>query len=167
MTSPLVVVLGSPPHVADELAAAGERGLRVVEGWSGGAGDVCTGLVGHADDAAAALLAVIAGAGLVAEVATADGELVARLCDDLRRFGHVEVLTPESPRRPALTRLQRDLLRMIAEGTTLGSAASALGLPRRTADRRLAEARAALGVATTAQAVVAFRRGPRRRGDGG
>ena len=29
---PLVVVLGSPAHLADELAAARERGLRVVVG---------------------------------------------------------------------------------------------------------------------------------------
>jgi hypothetical protein len=40
---------------------------------------------------------------------------------------------------------------------TLGEAAAELGLSRRTADRRLAAARAMLGVATTAEALVAFR----------
>lgn len=152
---PLVVVLGSPAHLADELSAAQEAGLRIVTGWSGGAGDVCTGAITGHEDAAAALLAVVAGAGLVADVDASD-ELIDRLCDDLRRFGRVDVLTPASPRRPALTRLQRQLLAALADGRTLGAAAQELGLSRRTADRRLAEARAVLGVETTAEAIVAL-----------
>ncbi len=152
---PLAVVLGSPAHLADELSAAAAAGLRIVAGWAGGVGDVCTGRIGGPEDAAAALLAVVAGAGLVADVDASD-ELVDRLCDDLRRFGRVDVLTATSPRRPALTSLQRELLATLAAGRTLGTAARELGLPRRTADRRLAEARAALGVKTTAEALIAF-----------
>jgi DNA-binding NarL/FixJ family response regulator len=153
--APLVVVLDSPPHLADELSAAREQGFQVVPGWGGGVGDVCTGTVVGAEDAAAALLAVVAGAGLVADVDAPD-ELVDRLCDDLRRFGRVDVRTPASPRRPSLTRLQRELLTALAAGRTLAAAAQELELPRRTADRRLAEARAALGVETTAEAIVVF-----------
>ena len=84
--------------------------------------------------------------------------LTDRLCDDLRRLGVLEVLTADSPRRPSLTRVQRELLEALAAGKTLGEAASEVGLPRRTADRRLADARAALGVDTTAAAIVAYSR---------
>ena len=152
---PLIIVLGSPVHLADELIAVREGGLRVVSGWTGGVGDVCTGRVTGAEDASAALLALVAGAGLIADVDAPD-QLVDRFCDDLRRFGRVEVLTAASPRRPALTHLQREILAALAEGKTLGDAAREAGLPRRTADRRLAEARKVLGVETTAEAVVAF-----------
>lgn len=150
-----MIVLGSPPHLADELVASRESGFRVVDAWSGGPGDVCTGTVASAEDAAAALLAVVAGAGLVAAL-EAPEELVDRLCDDLRRFGRVDVLTATTTRRPSLTRQQRELLALLASGRTLGEAAQTLGLPRRTADRRLADARTALGVGTTAEAIVAF-----------
>lgn len=155
MERPLVLVLDSPPHLADELAAVQERGFRIAQGWSGGPGDVCTGTVAAPEEAAGALLAVVAGAGLVVALEAPD-ELVDRFCDDLRRFGRVDVLTPKSARRPALTRQQRELLALLADGRTLGEAAQSLGLPRRTADRRLADARTALGVGTTAEAIVAF-----------
>jgi DNA-binding CsgD family transcriptional regulator len=57
-----------------------------------------------------------------------------------------------------LTAEERDLLALLADGQTLGAAARSLHLSRRTADRRLAGARAKLGVASTAEAVVAFTR---------
>jgi DNA-binding CsgD family transcriptional regulator len=154
---PLVVVLGSAAHLAQELVSARENGLRLVDGWWGGEGDVCTGVVARPEDAAAALLAAVGGAGLVADVRAPD-DLVDRFCDDLRRFGRVEVLTPASPLRPRLTKTQSELLRLVAGGRTVGEAARELGITRRTADRRLAEARTVLGVDTTAEAVVAFSR---------
>jgi len=52
----------------------------------------------------------------------------------------------------------RHLLRLLADGWTLGEAASELGLSRRTADRRLDAARRELGTATTAEAVARARR---------
>jgi DNA-binding NarL/FixJ family response regulator len=52
----------------------------------------------------------------------------------------------------------RAILRCLAEGQTLGQAASTLNLSRRTADRRLAEARRALGVERTVEAVSRGRR---------
>ena len=49
-----------------------------------------------------------------------------------------------------------ELLRRLASGMSLGEAAMALHLSRRTADRRLAAARRQLRVETTAEALVAF-----------
>ena len=55
-------------------------------------------------------------------------------------------------------RIERGLLELLAGGSTLGDAATKLDLPRRTADRRLADARAKLGVETTAEAIISFAR---------
>lgn len=48
----------------------------------------------------------------------------------------------------------RAILGLLAEGSTLGAAAVTLGLSRRSADRRLAEARIALCVERTVEAVA-------------
>lgn len=53
---------------------------------------------------------------------------------------------------------QRRLLELLAAGETLGEAARHLALSRRTADRRLSQARGELGVASTAEAVLAVQR---------
>jgi DNA-binding NarL/FixJ family response regulator len=152
-----VLALASPVHVADALAAARDAGLRVVDGWAGAEGDVCAGSVTQPEDAARALLAAVAGASLVVSLDAGD-ELTDRLCDDLRRLGPVEVFSPDTPRRRRLTNEQGNLLRLLSDGLTLGAAAAELGLSRRTADRRLAAARQALGVESTAEAIVAFSR---------
>jgi DNA-binding CsgD family transcriptional regulator len=52
----------------------------------------------------------------------------------------------------------RAILRGLAHGKTLGQAAGELGLSRRTADRRLAHARRALGTDRTVVAVASARR---------
>lgn len=52
----------------------------------------------------------------------------------------------------------RAILRGLAHGKTLGQAAGELGLSRRTADRRLAHARCALGTDRTVVAVASARR---------
>jgi DNA-binding CsgD family transcriptional regulator len=161
---PLVVVEASSRAVADVRSEIEAAGWRVVQGWRGEPGIVCAGIVEDAAGAAGALLAAIGGAGLLVE-ARAGRELVDRLVDDLRRLGRVEHRVHESD-EPALTREERELLALLAEGTTLGVAARTLHVSRRTADRRLASAREKLGVATTAEAVVALARltraGPRR-----
>jgi DNA-binding NarL/FixJ family response regulator len=150
----LVVVENSPPGYAGALADARETGSRLSEGWENAReGEVRVGEIASAADAAAALLAVVAGAGLVAHV-RAERELVDRLCDDLRRFGDVDYRTASTPRRPRLTTEQRQLVDLLAEGMTLGEAARRLNLSRRTADRRLAEARRTFGVETTAELLV-------------
>lgn len=111
-----------------------------------------------------ALLAAARGAAVVA-VGSADVPELATFFDELSRLGRVDLARDGEGRR--LTLEQRRLLELLADGETLGGAARRLSLSRRTADRRLAEARAALGVGSTAQAVLAFQAGEEtRRGPG-
>ncbi len=148
---PLVVIEESPPTYGSALSEARERGWRLDEGWENArAGEVRVGEIASAAAAASALLAVVAGAGLVVHV-RADRDLVDRFCDDLRRFGDIDYRTASTPRRPRLTSEQRQLIDLLADGVTLGGAARRLNLSRRTADRRLAEARRTFGVETTAE----------------
>lgn len=155
--TPLVVVEGS----AVALAAARRRlerdGHRVVDGWLRRPGAVCAGAVATEDDAAEAMLAALAGAGLLVRAA-GERTLTDRLLDDLRRLGPVEHVTTEPESRSRLTREELLLLEHLATGGSLGDAAAALHLSRRTADRRLATARAKLGAGSTAEVLVAARR---------
>jgi DNA-binding NarL/FixJ family response regulator len=114
---------------------------------------VCCGEVRAEEDAAAAALAAARGAGVV----VLDGlvpEITERLVEDLTRFGRVEIRRPSEPDPlGGLSQDQRSLLHLLAQGLSLGAAAAKLHLSRRTADRRLAAAREALGVRTTAEAL--------------
>lgn len=151
---PLVVVEGADGAYADALAEVRAAGWRVVSGWQArGPDTVCTGRVASAEEAAAALLAAVGGAGLVID-ARADREIVDRLCDDLRRLGPLDHRVGAEGHRPRLTRQEQALVDLLLAGATLGAAARELGLARRTADRRLASVRAKLGVRTTAEALV-------------
>jgi DNA-binding CsgD family transcriptional regulator len=60
--------------------------MRVVKGWRNDESHVCTGAVRDTTDAAEALLAAVAGAGLIVH-AQADRDVIYRLVDDLRRLG--------------------------------------------------------------------------------
>lgn len=153
MTRPLVVVEASERALAEHVRELERQGLRVVRGWRQEASLVCVGEVADAADAAEALLAAVAGAGLVVH-ARAGRAVIDRLVDDLRRLGPVEHVTTEPEPGPALTADERRLLDRLADGQTLGEAAAGLNLSRRTADRRLASARKKLGAATTAEAIV-------------
>jgi DNA-binding CsgD family transcriptional regulator len=153
---PLVVVEGSSRGLAAVRRELEQAGLTVVDGWQGRPGVVSSGVVEDALGAAEALLAAIGGAGVVID-ARADRDVTDRLLDDLRRLGAVDHRIGD-PELPVLTAEERELLALLAAGTTLGSAAARLHLSRRTADRRLAQARGKLGAATTAEAVVAFSR---------
>jgi DNA-binding NarL/FixJ family response regulator len=152
VTNTLVVVEGSAAAYAAALAETRRGGDELVDGFSARPGRICTGVVADEAAAASAVLAAIAGAGLVVH-ATGPREVVDRLLDDLRRLGPIEHRLGE-PSRGALTSEQRRLLDALAAGHTLGEAARLVGLSRRSADRRLAEVRRTLGVATTAEAVV-------------
>ncbi len=93
---PLVVIEGRPGDVqarlASCLASLRGAGWTIVAGWVAPLEAdriVCTGEIVSTDDARRALLAAIAGAGLVV-AASADSLTVDRLVDDLRRLGAVD-----------------------------------------------------------------------------
>lgn len=140
-------------EIATELSAGSAR---VIAGWHpppAGSEVVCIGRVATAADASAAVLCAVAGARLVVD-AVADREVIDRLCDDLRRLGELEHrVGPEVP-APALTGEERALLGRLLGGASLGDAARELHLSRRTADRRLASARLALGANSTSEALL-------------
>ena len=157
----MIVVEGQPETYAGALAEVRSAGWRVIDGFTAkGAraqATIGTGTVGRAEDAAAALLLVLEGGGIVV---LADGppEVLDRLLGDLRHLGpvdHRRGATPriESPGDDAIA-----ILRILAEGRTLGDAAVTLGLSRRTADRRLADARRALDAERTVEAIAKARR---------
>jgi DNA-binding NarL/FixJ family response regulator len=155
VTRPLVVVEASDRALAYALREVERDGARVVHSWRTDGSVVCTGAVHDPADAAEALLAAVAGAGLVVH-AQAERDVIDRLVDDLRRFGPVDHRTGEPDAGPGLTADERRLLDCLAEGKTLGKAAAELHVSRRTADRRIALARDKLRATTTAEAVVAY-----------
>ncbi len=92
------------------------------------------------------------------------------LLDDLRRLGPVardaeldaptqQPVTEAVPAGgPSLLPEQRALLDRLANGETIAAAAAAEYLSLRTANRRIAQARDALGVRTTREAVLTYLR---------
>lgn len=157
MTRPLLIIEASGQAFSHAIAEVARTNARIVDGWQHDSAVVCAGTVRDAADAAEALLAVIAGAGLIIHV-QCDRAIIDRLVDDLRRFGRVDHRTAEPPDGPALTSDERRLLDVLAQGRRLDDAAADLHLSRRTVDRRLAAARRKLGVATTAEAIVNYGR---------
>jgi DNA-binding NarL/FixJ family response regulator len=159
-----VVVLEGPAGCADgDVEALRARGLMIVDGFrvpAQPAGAICRGVVDGPETAARALLAVLGGAGIVVE-ASADRATIDRLVDDLRRRGPVDhrvVAAGAAAAGPDVSVEARAILSLLAMGLSLGEAAHMLGLARRTADRRLAEARRALGVTRTTEAIARARR---------
>ena len=134
-------------HLAAAVAKARADGWTIVRGWAAPLSRelvICTGWVRSDDDARRALLAAVAGAGLVIGVRTSHATL-GRLVDDLRRLGRVERIAVPDPNAAQLTDGQRALLSLLAEGLTIREAAAELGVHRTTAARRLEEARRLLG----------------------
>jgi DNA-binding CsgD family transcriptional regulator len=165
---PLIVVEGPARAFADALAEVRGAGWKVVTGWTaaGAAANVlvCSGIVASAEDAAAALLAAVGGAGLVVW-AQAGRDVVDRLCDDLRRLGSLDHRLGDAGSRPALTGDEQAIVNLLLDGHSLGEAARRLNLARRTADRRLASVREKLGVETTAAALAEIARRRTNRPD--
>jgi hypothetical protein len=110
-----------------------------------------------------AVLAAARGAGIVA-VCDAETPVGRALIDDLSRLGTVQLGPggpPPAEPGDAVTELvpeQRALLDRLAAGDTIAAAAAAEFLSLRTANRRIAEARALFGVRTTREAVLAYLR---------
>ena len=104
-----------------------------------------------------AVLAAARGAGIVA-VCDADTPVGRALVDDLGRLGSVQLGAGDGERLAELIPEQRALLDRLAAGDTIAAAAAAEFLSLRTANRRIAEARALFGVRTTREAVLAYLR---------
>lgn len=117
---PYVVVEGAGSAVAVAVAQVRDAGWVVRPGWAtdGAAGVVQSGVVqsGVVDDgptAAAALLAALAGAGVVVH-GRAGRDVLDRLCEDLRRLGRVDHRLPGDRSWPALEPEERELLELLA-----------------------------------------------------
>jgi DNA-binding CsgD family transcriptional regulator len=148
---PLVVVEGASAAVERACRDAAADGWRVVEDVrEAGPGTVWRGVVDGPASAGQAVLAAVSGAGVVV-AGTADREVLDRLCDDLRRLGRLDHRLGEPAQ---LSDEEAGLLAQLLAGASLGEAARRLHLSRRTADRRLAAARRALGATSTPQALV-------------
>jgi len=126
---------------------------------------VLYGRVTDLDTAELAVHAAARGAGLVA-IADPGTDIGRALLADLGRLGPVtrdpeaEVAggDDEAGSGNALLPEQRALLERLANGETIAAAAAAEFLSLRTANRRIAQAREALGVRTTREAVLAYLR---------
>jgi DNA-binding CsgD family transcriptional regulator len=167
VAAPVVVVEGSGEAFARALAELDRAGWQVLEGFGGRATPgsrgaaaltVRAGAVRTAEDASAALLAVLGGSGIAIHGCAAP-EVLDRLLGDLRHLGPVDHRRDRGSVAtiPAIDTDALSILGLLAAGRTLGDAATMLGLSRRTADRRLATARAALGAERTAEAVARAR----------
>jgi DNA-binding CsgD family transcriptional regulator len=161
MIEPLVVVEGSTAAVDRAFDEVRRRGWVTVDGWGTpvprGGRAVRVGNVDGQADAEAALQAALTGIGVLV-VGRADRTVMDRLIDDLRRLGPVDHRVGEPPTEASLPYAARDILGLLAEGYSLRETAAVLGLARRTADRRLAEARTMLGVERTTEAIAIARR---------
>ena len=115
---------------------------------------VCAGVLRGREDAAAALIAAARGAGVAVALA-AEPPVADRFLEDLRHVGPVAY---RSGAEPGLEDEQAELLELLAEGRSLAEVARRLHVPQRTAERRLAAAKRALGVASTAEALLVLRR---------
>ena len=158
---PFLVVEGPAAAVAvplaEAVAEARSDGWAIVDGWAAPLTRervACTGTILGTDDARRALLAAISGAGLIV-ASRADRETIDRFLDDLRRLGPVDHVVAAARPRNRLSPRQRAVLGLLGEGLTVDEAAVALGIDPAAARERLEAARAALGVASTAEAIVA------------
>ncbi|MBL7257821.1 LuxR family transcriptional regulator [Paractinoplanes lichenicola] len=122
---------------------------------------VLHGRIGDPDTLQLAVLAAARGAGIVA-VCDVESPLGRALIDDLARLGPVQhgAAEPVDGNNAVadLVPEQRALLDRLAAGDTIAAAAAAEFLSLRTANRRIAEARALFGVRTTREAVLAYLR---------
>jgi DNA-binding NarL/FixJ family response regulator len=121
---------------------------------------VLHGRINDPDSLQLAVLAAARGAGIVA-ICDAESPLGRALIDDLSRLGPVRHGVTDTTEHNAVADLvpeQRALLDRLAAGDTIAAAAAAEFLSLRTANRRIAEARALFGVRTTREAVLAYLR---------
>lgn len=156
---------GRAADVARDLRALGWRILRgwrppLVVGWSLAHDRVaCLGEIRSRTDAADAVVMAARGAGVIA-IVRCDASTVALLVDDLRQLdGPGPDLDLAVGASTALDADQLGIVRLVADGATVSEAAEALHLSRRTAARRMADAREQLGVGTTVEAAAHLHEG--------
>lgn len=149
---PFVVVEGGDATaLSASRAGLAAQGWQVSASWDAAApGVVCVGVVDGEPAAQRAVLAAVAGAGLLL-LGTASRGVLDTLYDDLRRLGPVEVRFAGDASEVQLHPEARALLDLLLAGSSLGAAAGELHISRRTADRRLAQARRAFGARTTSE----------------
>ena len=172
---PPYVVLPPGGDVDTTVQEVAQHGWRVCRGFAppqtpwdlAPARMVAVGVVDGPAAAQAALLCAVRGAGLVA-VVDPQRPWAARFLADLGRLapaatpgavglaGGLAAGQPAGSEPSPLTAEQRDLLDLLADGRSIAQAARLRYLSLRTANRRVAEARAALGVSTTREAVLAY-----------
>ncbi|MCU1496074.1 MAG: hypothetical protein JWM47_27 [Acidimicrobiales bacterium] len=113
---------------------------------------MCIGTIDGPEDAGRAIEALSRGVGLAVAVRV-EGDLRHRTLEDLHRLGEVRPGADGDDLAALLDPDQLALLGALAAGATVGAAAEAVHLSRRTANRRLAELRARLGVDSNAEAI--------------
>jgi DNA-binding NarL/FixJ family response regulator len=118
-------------------------------------GLVVSGVVSSRDDAARAVLAAVRGARIAACLPD-DPRVAAFLIDGLRRVGPLEFGAgpKQASEQLPLSELEQRVLQLLAAGSTIAEAATAVGYSRRTVERRLVEARRRLGVGSNAEALL-------------
>ncbi len=161
MAAPPYLVLGAGEDLDAAAAELGRQGWRVHPGlappeepWDlGPARLVAVAPLPDLAAAQAALLCAVRGAGLVVGLDPA-APWAAGFRADLRSLAPAA----EVAAAPAgdLSPDQRDILDLLAAGNSIAQAARLRFLSLRTANRRVADARDALGVATTREAVLAY-----------
>ncbi|SDY95761.1 hypothetical protein SAMN05444365_104311 [Micromonospora pattaloongensis] len=163
-------VLGSPADATTVLRRLARSGWATREGFGlpeapwdvSGRQLVLFGRVADQATAGQAVLAAARGAGLVV-IADVAADVGRALVEELTRLGALCRDPREEPpgERAGVARLvpeQRALLERLANGETIAAAAAAEFLSLRTANRRIAQARAMLGARTTREAVLAYLR---------
>ena len=160
MAEPPYVVLPLSADLDPAIRRAAAQGFRPQRGFAfadepwdlAATRQVAVGTVASTDEAERALLLAIRGAGLIVTVDTEAPWAAGFVADVQRLAAPAPAVGADLPLSPE----QRQILDLLADGASIASAATILFLSLRTANRRVAEARAALGVTSTSEAVIAY-----------
>jgi hypothetical protein len=156
---PMVLCLDRDPREADARRIRPGAPIACVGGGTAGASGILVGVVGE-PDVEAVVDAVARGWDAVIRL-DLRGELRRLVLEDLGRIGQV-VDEGALEHVPLLDPMDDELLGQLASGVTIRQAARAVGTSDRTAARRLARLRQAMGVSTTAGLVARWRGAPHR-----
>jgi len=157
---PRIVVTIDAARIAALARPLADNGMHLHDGWDlpddpwdlRPSGVAAFGAVAESD--AAHVVRAASRCAVVVAALPADAPWALSILADLHRLGPVQVDRPaERPDALPLTGEQLELLALVAQGATSTEAAAQLYLSQRTAERRLASIRAALGVRSTAEAI--------------